>query len=64
MGDKGNCYNPRLKAEIALSAYRNDETLSELSAEYGLDLQSVMKCPMSRGGEGKGTVNSQRKCHP
>ena len=36
MGGKGNRYSPRLKAEIALSAYRNDRTLSELSAEYSV----------------------------
>ena len=36
MGDKGNRYSPRLKAEVALSAYRNDRTLSESSAEYSM----------------------------
>ena len=41
MGDKGNRYSPRLKAEIALSAYRNDRTLSELSAEYGVSSMQI-----------------------
>ena len=41
MGDKGNRYSPRLKAEVALSAYRNDRTLSELSAEYGVSSMQI-----------------------
>jgi len=49
MGDKGNRYSPRLKAEVALSAYRNNRLLSELSAEYGVSSMQIgrWKKPLS-----------------
>lgn len=36
MGNKGNRYSAAIKAEVALRACREDTTLSELSAEYGI----------------------------
>ena len=36
MGNKGNRYSASTKAEVALLAYREDKTLSELSSEYGV----------------------------
>ena len=36
MGNRGNRYSASTKAEVALLAYREDKTLSELSSEYGV----------------------------
>ena len=36
MGNKGTRYSASTKAEVALLAYREDKTLSELSSEYGV----------------------------
>ena len=36
MGNRGNRYSASTKAEVALRAYREDKTLSELSSEYGV----------------------------
>ena len=36
MGSQGNRYSAKTKAEVALRACREDKTVSELSAEYGV----------------------------
>lgn len=36
MSKKRTHYNPEFKAKVALAAIRNDETISELSARFGV----------------------------
>ena len=43
MRAKAGRYSSKVKAEAALSAYREDRTLSELSAEYGASSMQISR---------------------
>ena len=43
MRAKAGHYSSKVKAEAALSAYREDKTLSELSAEYGASSMQISR---------------------
>ena len=43
MSNKGKKYNPEFKAKVALAAVKNEATISELAARFGVHLNMIAK---------------------